>query len=128
MRSQGDFNTVIDIENMILRAGNGETVEIPDTIVTKYKDDLQIDRLSTHLKMLPDMRKKFSEQGCTTIKKITNVQTVCQLMNEIPGAKVLFTELHRLLQLFLTIPVTTATSERTFSAMRRLKKIFSDLL
>ena len=53
---------------MILRAGNG--------------------------KYLPDMRKKFSEQGCTTIKKITNVQTVCQLMNEIPGAKVLFTELH----------------------------------
>ena len=42
-------------------------------------------------------------------------------MNEIPGAKRLCSDLHRLLILFLTIPVTTATSERTFSATRRLK-------
>ena len=77
---------------MILRAGNGETVEIPDTIVIKYKDDLQIDRLSTHLKMLPDNNYYEEEilraRMHTIIKKITNVQTVCQLMNEIPGAKI----------------------------------------
>ena len=41
-------------------------------------------------------------------------------MNEVPGAKRLCSELHRLLRLFM-IPVTTASSERTFSAMRRLK-------
>ena len=33
----------------------------------------------------------------------------------------MYTELHTLLKLYLTIPITTATAERTFSTMRRLK-------
>ena len=70
--------------------------------------------------MLPDIIKSYGEATGTPIK-VTNVRTVCQAMNEIPGAKRLCSELHRLLRLFLTIPVTTASSERTFSAMRRLK-------
>lgn len=45
-------------------------------------------------------------------------------MQEIPGAKDLCSEVDRLIQLFLTIPVTTSTSERTFLAMRRLKNYF----
>jgi len=32
-----------------------------------------------------------------------------------PSSKELFSEVHHLLQLYLTVPVTTATSERTFS-------------
>ena len=33
----------------------------------------------------------------------------------------MFDEVARLLPIFLTIPVTTATAERTFSVLRRLK-------
>ena len=35
-------------------------------------------------------------------------------MNGDPGAKRLCSELHKLLKLFFIIPVTTASSERTF--------------
>ena len=42
-------------------------------------------------------------------------------MNETPSAKDLCCEVHHLLQILLTIPATTSTSERTFTAMRRLK-------
>lgn len=112
---------VADIEQMILSAGNGQKVVIPDAITELYSTDLNIVRLSTHLQILPDILKSYGESTGIPIKKVTNVRTVCQAMNEVPGAKLLCSELHRLLVLFLTIPVTTATSERTFSAMRRLK-------
>ena len=42
-------------------------------------------------------------------------------MNNNPVARRLCSELDYFLKLYLTIPVTTATAERTFSAMKRLK-------
>jgi len=33
----------------------------------------------------------------------------------------MFTEVHHLLCLYLTVPMTSATAERTFSTLRRLK-------
>ena len=44
---------VLDIEKILLAAGNGEDVVIPN-ILTKYKDDLNMERMTTHLKMVPD--------------------------------------------------------------------------
>lgn len=38
-----------------------------------------------------------------------------------PMAKSVFSELEKLLRLYLTIPVTTCTAERSFSALRRIK-------
>ena len=37
---QGDLNMVLDIEKTLLAAGNGKDVIIPNTLLTKYKDDL----------------------------------------------------------------------------------------
>jgi hypothetical protein len=124
---QGDFSLVAEIEQTILSAGNGQEVVIPEAVRTAYKD-LNMTRLSTHLCMLPDIIKSYGETSGTPIKKITNVRTVCQALNETPGSKRLCSELYRLLRLFLTIPVTTASSERTFSAMRRLKNYLRSTL
>ena len=41
-------------------------------------------------------------------------------MNANPSYKVVLSEIHKLLRLYLTIPVTSATSERTFSVLKRL--------
>ena len=80
-----------------------------------------MDRLSVHLKMLPDIIKRHGEITGIPIKKVTNIHTIRYCMNETPSAKDLCSKVHHLLQVFLTIPATTSTSERTFSAMRRLK-------
>ena len=42
-------------------------------------------------------------------------------MAEISLGKEMLSEVVRLIKLFYTIPVTTSTAERTFSALRRLK-------
>ena len=51
----------------------------------------------------------------------TTLRTLCDIMNVMPSSKVMFSEVFTLLRLVLTIPVTTATAERTFSTLRRLK-------
>ena len=44
-------------------------------------------------------------------------------MNSMPIAKELLSEIHHLLLLFLTIPVTTSTSEKTFLVLQMVKHI-----
>ena len=118
---QSDFTIVAECEKMLLNAANNFDFTIPESVCTIYKEDIQIDRLSVHLKMLPDIIKRHGEMTGIPIKKVTNVRTICCCMNETPSAKDLCCEVHYLLQIFLTIPATTSTSERTFSTMRRLK-------
>ena len=65
--------------------------------------------------MLPDAIKQYNASS-VPIRKVTSIRTLCDVLN-FSGNK----QVHVFLQLFLTIPVTTATSERTFSALRRLK-------
>ena len=42
-------------------------------------------------------------------------------MNEIESRKTMLSEVYCLIQIFLTIPVTTATAESTFSSLKWLK-------
>ena len=39
----------------------------------------------------------------------------------VPMAREMFCEVDKLLHIYLTVPVTTATAERSFSALRRIK-------
>ena len=71
--------------------------------------------------MLPEIVRYYSESAGVSIKMVTNVWTVCEALNVVPGAKGLCSELHRLQRFFLTIPVTIASSEGTFLAMQKLK-------
>ncbi len=81
---------------------------------------IDTDRLTLQLKMLPDIIKRFNIVNGSRIK-VTTVRTVCEAMNHTPSSKELFSELHHLLHLFLTVPVTTATSERSLCCLRRVK-------
>ena len=55
------------------------------------------------------------------VKKITTISTICEIMNSSDLGKSMFTEVHKLLIIYLTMPMTSATTERTFSSLRRLK-------
>ena len=75
--------------------------------------------------MLPDLietRNKKLSPGKVPINKVMNVCTLCDVLNQdVPMSGEMFSEVKRLLKIFYTIPVTTATAERSFSALRRLK-------
>ena len=54
------------------------------------------------------------------VTKVTSIRTICDTMCQSETNKKTFNELHSLLRILVTVPATTATAERTFSAMKRL--------
>ena len=49
------------------------------------------------------------------------VQTLCDVFNKQASFKTMLSEVHKLVLLYLTVPVTTATAERSFSGLNRIK-------
>ena len=114
------------LEKVLLDAANGtsgfESGELPEEL-NLHRNDVDLLRLKTQLLMLPDLirTRNLKLPNCLPIKRVTNVRTICDIMNEIGISKEMLSEVLRLLNFFYTLPVTTSTAERTFSALRRLK-------
>lgn len=108
---------IIAIERTLIKAANGEEFQsyIEQLMKSYYKDDVKLSDLRRHLLVLPDVVKKQLPQ----VKKVTSISTICEAM-ESQSFKELLPTVHQLLRLYLTLPITSATSERAFSALRRL--------
>ena len=81
-----------------------------------FKNDVDLEELKVQLALLPDVIKK----GTPEVKTVTSIHTVCEAMNSNELFKEMLPAVHKLLRLYLTIPITSATAERTFSALKRL--------
>ena len=67
--------------------------------------------------MVPDMIK--TAVTCELpVKEVTNVRTIAKSMKQSEG---MFSEIDKVLKIYFTFPVTSATAERSFSSLRRLK-------
>lgn len=74
--------------------------------------------------MLPDLVKTYEKNSFIPIKQVTTLQTLCDLMCDMHSSRTFLNDVSHLLQIAMTIPVSSATAERSFSALRRLKTIF----
>ena len=112
---QHSFKFIRKVEAILIEAANGKEVQIPPDVRTCYENDLDFDRLHQQLKYLPDL--------CSHCRKVTNVDTITQALVESDNRAVrsMFSEVRKMLQLYLTVPVTSSTSERSFSALRQIK-------
>ena len=70
-------------------------------------------KLEIQLKMLPDLRayKIYINVANVTI---TKVSSVTDMLTVVPMTKDIFSEIDKLLRLYLTIPVTTAPQREVF--------------
>ena len=122
---QHDTPFVASLEKLLLDAANNLfQADLHEAILMKisqlYARDLDCHKLQNQLAMLPELIKVHNDNNPNTlIRTVTRVRTVCEVMNIMPVGKQMFTEVAKLLCVFLTIPVTTSTAERSFSALRR---------
>lgn len=80
-----------------------------------YGDDFDIDRLVLHRNMLLDIAK-------TKNVTLDNIEDVVSFINShSESTKEMISEVIKFLKIVLTIPVSTCTAERSFSALRRIK-------
>ena len=110
------------LEKLLLDAANGtlaDTCEISE-ILTLYAKFIDIPQLTIQLKMIPDLVKAYNDKH-PPIHTMTNVHTLCEILNSLSSSKTMFSQVCELVKTVLTVPVTTATAEHSFSALRRLK-------
>ena len=96
------------------------TASLPTSLQTYVSEEFDLERLKTQLSMIPDvLRTAF--QNTSGIKQVTSVRTIAMAMNKSEIYKGMLQEVDKLLKLYFTFPVTTATAERSFSSLRHIK-------
>ena len=114
---QDNFLFVRSIEAVLISSANGRPFSLDEKFKDVYSKDIDMERLHLQLQMLPDAIKT----SATKIKEVTKINAICSVLNDQPGIKGLLSEVHKLLRIYYTIPVTTASAERSFSALKRIK-------
>ena len=77
------------------------------------KGDYDSRRLNTQLGMLHEVFRNKAE--------VKTLADVVGGLNQLGEAKYIYSEVNTVLQLLLTVPASSATAERSFSTLRRLK-------
>ena len=114
---QRDFKIYKNLEELMLKSVRGEeTAEILDQVISFYRDDFDPDQLALHLQIL---RCNFPPDMLTPSLCLGDIK---KYFLSLPvNEHALMSEAVTLFKLLLVLPSTNAASERTFSAMRRLK-------
>ena len=116
---QPSFIFIQNVEEILIDAANGKEVQIPPALIECYRNDLDFDRLGQQLRSLHDL--------CSHYRKVTNVDSITQALVESDNRviRAMLSEVRKMLQLYFTAPVTSSTSERSFSALRQIKNILT---
>lgn len=70
-----------EIEKLLTDSCNGTKVELPCTFKNMYASDLKMDSLVAQLSMLPDLLRTANSEHKMGIKKVTSVNTICDLFS-----------------------------------------------
>ena len=117
--NQPDCRIYVNLQKLILKAFNKEDFSKELEAVTDFYDsDFERFNLESQLQLLHQIGLKFKEQN----HKRFTIQDVITLMQKLPRAhKNMIPEVLTLMKLILVSPATNAVSERSFSALKRLK-------
>ena len=106
---QKDMGIINDIEASLIESANGNNqASISEDLETYLMEDFDIERL----KILSSMLQYIIKTSSLSVKKVTNVRTIVQALNESQIYKWMLPKVDKLLKLYLTFPVTTSTAER----------------
>lgn len=122
---QSVFPLLCQVQEFLIMVVNGCDAITVEKICSEIHDftvdDVDCDRLKQECTMIPDFFQTVIRDKEMGIKKVTKISTIVDVFNTQPIGKSLFHQYNRLLKLYLTVPVTTATAERSFSVMNRMK-------
>ena len=112
---QPGYKVYSKLEALILDAANGTSVneEQLEEVMQLYGSDLDESLLKSQLQIL---QAQFSEA-----EKPVRFSSIRDFLSDLSRARSLLSEVVKLVKLILVMPATNATSERSFSALKRVK-------
>ena len=96
-------------------------ISTPDVIVNAYSGDIDVAKLKRQVLMLPGLIKSYQASQSLAKLHVTSIRTLADVLLVVPLEKEIFSELDKLLRIYFTIPITTVTSERSFSVLSRVE-------
>ena len=111
---QPGYKTYRNLEELVLKACKGESYNAElDTVCSFYGSDLSKAQLEAQLPLLRPL--------CEGTKEIS-IQDIVRILARLSSSERLaFSSVWTLMKLLLVMPATNASSERSFSALRRIK-------
>lgn len=88
---------------------------LPLTLLDYIGREFDLERLKCQLSVIPDTIKTATDG---TINTVTHIRTIADIIQRSTIYQGMLSEVVKLLKLFFTFPVTTATAERSFSPFR----------
>ena len=116
---QEDIVQLKAIEDIVINSANNKP---PDNVIlpSSYEETINFSMLQEDLQSLATIVRLYNANNVVPVK-VTRLSTICEIFNAMPAAKHTSVELDKLLKLYLTIALSSATAERSFSTMRRIK-------
>ena len=112
---QADFEIYKHIQNIFINAVNQKCCEDSLSILKEmYERNFHWDNITVQLR-------QFAAFSDTIYISVTKLFESLVNFGKNKSQNMLLPEVTRLVQLFLALPATNATSERSFSAMKRIK-------
>lgn len=122
---QSIFPLLCKVQELLIAVANGSCASTIDKFCVEIQPftigDIDCDRLKQECSMVYDFFKTVIQDKEMRIKKVSKISTIIDVLNVQPIGKTMFHQFNRLLRLYLTVPVSTATAERSFSVMNRMK-------
>ena len=120
---QSDLTIIHDImEALLVNAANGEAIrEISADVIKCFRGKIDVSLLKVQLSMLAGAINTAFAGTSVKVKKVTNARTIADALNYSNLVKGMFSEIDKVLRLYFTFPVTSATAERSFSSLRLIK-------
>ena len=117
--NQAKLKPVSNLEKLLVGAANSDdfSEHLEELQRSCFGTDIDWSRLGHQLYPVHDAVKTTLPE----VRQVTNIRIICEAFNKTPVTKTLQGEVHKLLRLYLTLPVASAISERTFPSLRRLK-------
>ena len=114
---QPGYNTYRNLEELLLKACRGENYNAElDFVCEFYKDDLSKAQLDSQLPLLQPLCETEGKNEIITLHDVVHI-----LGGLSSVASVAFSFVWTVMKLLLVMPATNASSERSFSALRRIK-------
>ena len=116
---QPGYHVYQNLEELVLKACKGEAYQNElEAVLAVYKDDLSKVELEAQLPLL----KSLCKDVCKELQKNFSVHDAVQVLSKLSCAeRTAFSGVCSVMKLLLVLPATNATSERSFTALRRVK-------
>ena len=116
---QPGYRVYQNLRELFLKACKGEAYQDElATVLVIYKDDLSRQELESQLPLLKPICKKV----CEELADAFSVDDAVRVLSELSVAeRTAFSGVWSVVKLLLVLPATNATSEQSFSALRRVK-------